>query len=162
MVYIIRRGVGMDKLNLTAEEWHKKEAVDNFNKTWELIDKTNRSHEDTIEMIHRAHASRYHWGQIGTPLEFLRGEWQISRVYALTGIAESAILHGKESLRLCRENKIGGFDLAFAYEAVARAYHVINDTENVVHYLKLAKDATNEIANPEDREYLISELQTIT
>ena len=146
---------------LTIEEWHKKEAVDNFNGTWDLIDKDNRTHEEMIDMLHKAHASRYHWGKIGTPLEFLRGEWQISRVYAISAMAESAILHGKESLRLCRENSIGDFDLAFAYEAIARAYNIIKDTENVEHYLAKAHEAANEIQKPEDREYLISELQTI-
>lgn len=146
---------------LAKNDWHKKEAIDNFNGTWDLIDKGNRTHDEMIEMLHKAHASRYHWGQIGTPLEFLRGEWQISRVYSLSNMAESAILHGKECLRLCRENSIGDFDLAFAYEAVARAYKIINDIENVNHYLSKAREAANNIQKPEDREYLISELQTI-
>lgn len=152
----------MSNEKLTIDEWHKKEAIDNFNGTWDLIEKEHRSHEETIEMLHKAHASRHHWGMIGTPLEFLRGEWQISRVYALAGMAESAILHGKESLRLCRENDIGDFDLAFAYEAIARAYSIINDSDNVSHYKEMARNAANEIKKPEDREYLISELQTIT
>ena len=151
----------MSKENLTGFEWHKKEAIENFNSTWDLIDKEHRTHDETIDMLHRAHASRYHWGQIGTALEWLRGEWQISRVYSLAGMAESAILHGKESLKLCRENDIGDFDLAFAYEAIARAYNLIKDTENVEHYLKKAHEAAVSIEKPEDREYLISELQTI-
>lgn len=151
----------MSKDNLTFEEWNHKEAIDNFNETWSLIDKEHRTHVEMIDMLHKAHASRYHWGKIGTPLEFLRGEWQISRVYAISGMAESAILHGKESLRLCKENSIGDFDLAFAYEAIARAYNIIKDTENVEYYLSKAHEAANKIQNPEDREYLISELQSI-
>lgn len=151
----------MSNENLTLQEWHKKEAVENFNSTWDLIDIEHRTHDEMIDMLHRAHASRHHWGQVGTALEWLRGEWQISRVYALSGMAESAILHGKESLRLCQDNNIGDFDLAFAYESIARAYSIINDTENVEHYLKKAHDAASKIKNPEDREYLISELQSI-
>lgn len=152
----------MSKENLTIDEFHRKEAINNFNETWSLIDKENRTHDEMIDMLHKAHASRYHWGKIGTPLEFLRGEWQISRVYAISGMAESAIIHGKESLRLCKENNIGDFDLAFAYEAIARAYNIIKDTDNVEHYLSKSHKAANNIKKPEDREYLISELQTIT
>ena len=151
----------MSKEILTIEDLHRKEAIDNFNETWSLIEKEHRTHDEMIDMLHKAHASRYHWGKIGTPLELLRGEWQISRVYAISGMAESSILHGKESLRLCKENNIGDFDLAFAYEAVARAYNIIKDTENVEYYLAKAHEAANNIQKPEDREYLISELQTI-
>ena len=151
----------MSEQSLPEIDWHKREAVNNFNETWDLMQKEHRTHEETLDMLHKAHASRYHWGSIGTPLEFLRGEWQISRVYALAGMSESAILHGKESLRLCLDNDIGDFDLAFAYEAIARAYAIIHDTENVGYYLRKAKESAVHIEKPEDREYLISELQTI-
>ena len=52
---------------------HHKLAVDCFNSTWSFLDKKDRTPEDDADMIHTAHASRYHWGQIGTPLEFQRG-----------------------------------------------------------------------------------------
>lgn len=151
----------MGKEILTAEEWHKLEAVNNFNGTWDLIEKENRTHEDKFNMIHKAHASRYHWGQIGTPLELIRGEWQLSRVYSLLSISECALLHGEESLRLCEENGIGDFDLAFAYEAIARAYSILRDSDHVKLYSDKAKSSALKIKKPEDREYLLSELESI-
>jgi len=151
----------MNTESLSIEQWHKKEAIENFNGTWDLIDKQDRTHEENLDMIHKAHASRYHWGQIGEPLHFLRGEWQISRVYSLLNMAESALLHGKESLRLCEENEIGDFDLAFAYESIARAYNIISDSENVELYKKKATEASELINDPGDREYLLNELKTI-
>ena len=151
----------MSQKNLTTEQWHKQEAINNFNETWDLIDKENRTHEDNFNMIHKAHASRYHWGQVGTPLELIRGEWLVSRIYSLLNISECALLHGKESLRLCEENSIGDFELAFAYETIARAYNIINDTDNVTPYIKKAKSAALQIEKEEDREYLLSELKTI-
>ena len=42
-------------------------------------------------MLHAAHASRFHWGEVGEPVNFARGEWQISRVYAVLGRPEPAI-----------------------------------------------------------------------
>jgi len=41
-------------------------------------------------MIHAAHASRFHWGEIGKPINLGRGEWQISRVYSVLNRPESA------------------------------------------------------------------------
>ena len=141
--------------------WHKTMAVQCFNKTWTLIDKENRTLEDTLDMIHTAHASRFHWGEIGTILEFLRGEWQISRVYALAGLGESCLFHAEQCLRMCTENNITDFDLAFAYEAVARAHKVCNNTAESQRYLDLATAAASSIAKNEDREYVLSELQNI-
>lgn len=140
---------------------HKKIAVDCFNGTWDLIDKADRDEADTLKMIHMAHASRYHWGEIGTPLQWSRGEWQISRVYALAGMGESALYHGKHALKYCLENSIGDFDLAFAYEAIARAYSVLaNDAEKQTYKLK-AEEASKGIEKKENLDYFLSELATI-
>ena len=151
----------MSEENLTLQQWHRKQAVNNFNATWDLIDKKDRTKEDDIKMIHTAHASRFHWGEIGTPLEFARGEWQVSRVYSLLGMTESALLHGIYSLELCKNNNYGDFDLAFGYEAVARAYMTAKDGKAMEEYLELAREAANHIAEKEDKEYFLSELESI-
>ena len=49
---------------------HRSLASSLFNHTWTLLDKKNRTPEDDIEMMHCAHASRYHWSIVGTPLNF--------------------------------------------------------------------------------------------
>ena len=151
----------MNQENLSIQEWHRKQAVDNFNHTWDLIDKTDRTKDDEVNMIHTAHASRFHWGQIGKPLNFARGEWQISRVYALLNMGESALFHGKNSLELCKENSIGDFDLAFAYEAIARAYMVVNDSKEMQNYIDLATEAAENIEEKGNKDYFLSELKTI-
>lgn len=143
------------------KDLHRKFAVDCFNSTWDLIEKTDRSPEDDAKMIHTAHASRYHWGQIGTPLNFARGDWQISRVYAVLGQGENALNYAKSCLHLCIDHDIGDFDLAFAYEAAARAFAVLGDSDMTEKHLTLAKKAGEAIAKEEDKKYLFSELETI-
>lgn len=140
---------------------HKEEAVKCFNATWDLIDKPDRTHEDNVNMIHMAHASRYHWGQIGTALEFTRGEWQVSRVYALLGMGESALFHAKEALKLCLDNGIGDFDLAFGYEAVARAYSVLGNHDDRARFVDKAREAAKEIVEEGNRQHVESEISTI-
>jgi len=141
--------------------YHKEEAVKCFNAAWDLIDKSDRTHEDDVNMVHLAHASRYHWGQIGTPLEFTRGEWQISRVYSLLGMGESALFHAKEALRLCLDNCIGDFDLAFGYEAVARASSVLGNDNDKATFLRKAKEAAKAIAEESNRKYVESEISAM-
>jgi hypothetical protein len=146
---------------LTQKDFHKKAAVDLFNRVWDLLDKEERTKSEEDTMVHAAHASRYHWGEVGTPVELERGEWQISRVYATLNRAESALYHAQRCLEICRENDIGGFDIAFAHEAVARAYAVAGSRAEMEKYLELAKDAGNRIEKKEDREYFMSELKGI-
>ncbi|RNA67957.1 hypothetical protein [Alteribacter keqinensis] len=151
----------MKDQTLSVHDWHKKQAVHNFNATWDLIEKNERTTADDLLMIHTAHASRFHWGEIGTPVEFARGEWQISRVYALTGMAESAVYHAKHCLEICTDNQIGGFDLAFAYEALARAYYACNNRRKCNYYFEKAKEAADHIEKMEDRDYFLLELDSV-
>jgi hypothetical protein len=143
-------------------ELHKKFAVDCFNNTWDLLEKSDRSREDDANMIHMAHASRFHWGQIGTPLNFVRGDWQLSRVYAVLGQGENALSYAKSCLHLCMEHDIGDFDLAFAYEAAARAFAVLGDQEMTEKHLALAQNAGESIQKDADREYFFGELESIS
>ncbi len=40
-------------------------AVELFNHVWTLLEKPDRTSAQDDEMLHAAHASRYHWGEIG-------------------------------------------------------------------------------------------------
>jgi hypothetical protein len=143
-------------------EQHRTLAVETFNLTWDLLDKGDaRTQEDVDRMIHAAHASRYHWGVAGTPLEAARGEWQISRVYAVLGRAEPARYHAHRSLDLCTANDYGGFDMAFALEAVARAAAIAGDGETCRAYIDRARVATTDIEDEDNRTYVEGELETI-
>ncbi|MBB5034625.1 hypothetical protein [Prosthecobacter vanneervenii] len=55
-----------DASPLSETAFHKKMAVDLFNETWTLLDKTDRTPEEDARMSHLAHASRLHWGFVGT------------------------------------------------------------------------------------------------
>ena len=136
-------------------------AVDLFNGTWTLMERDNRTVEEDDAMLHMAHASRHHWGQIGTPVNLGRGEWQCSRVYAILGRAEPALHHAQRCFDICKENDIADFDLAYAYEALARGYAVAGDSSKARMFTEEARAAADGIAEPEDREHLLDDLKTI-
>jgi hypothetical protein len=146
----------------SSEEEHKKFAVALFNLTWKLLDKKNRTREENDKMVHAAHASRYHWGEIGKPVNFERGEWQISRVYSVLKRSEPALYHARRCLDICKKNNIGDFDIAFAYEAMTRTHAITGNMTECEKYLQLAKDAGEQIKKKEDRDYFFSELKTIS
>ena len=142
-------------------DFHKKMAVDLFNGVWDLLDKKDRTDEDNQTMINAAHASCYHWSKVGTPINAVRGDWQISRVYSVLGRSEPALYHGQRCLNECQKHGIGDFDLAFAFEAVARAQAVAGNTAERDKYVQLANEAGEAIAEKDDKDYFFSELGTI-
>ncbi len=151
---------------LSLEEWHKKMAIGLFNFTWSLLDKAKRTKEENDTVVHAAHASRYHWGELvkmgqGTAANLGRGEWQISRVYSVLKRPEQARYHAQRYLDICREHGIGDWDIAFAYEALARAAAISKDASSRDKYLELAKKAAKQIKEEENRKLLFSDLKTI-
>lgn len=138
-------------------------AAQLFNETWRLMEQDGRSRQDDDRMIHTAHASRYHWGQVpaATPAHLARGEWQISRVHTVLGRAEPALHHARRVLDLCQENGIGDWDLAFAYEALARACAIAGDAGQAREYTDQALAAAEDIAEDAERELLLADLETI-
>jgi hypothetical protein len=138
-------------------------AAQLFNETWRLLEQQGRTRHDDDTMLHAAHASRYHWGQVPdtTPAHLARGEWQISRVCAVLGRPEPAVHHARRVLDLCQENGIGDWDLAFAYEALARAHAVAGDAPKARQYTDQALAAAAGIAEDDDRALLLTDLETI-
>lgn len=145
----------------TEREWHRREAARLFNEVWRLLEKKNRTATDVDGMIHAAHASRYHWGIVGKPVNWAIGEWQVSRVYAVLKRPEPSLYHAKRCLAICRERRVSGFPLAFAYEALARAAAVAGHARERDGYLREARRVGERIEEKEDREVFFSDLATV-
>jgi hypothetical protein len=136
-------------------------AADLFNHVWTLMQLPARTRAQDDEMLHAAHASRHHWAQVGAPENLARGEWQVSRVYCVLRRPEPALYHAQRCLDICSEHGIGDWDLAFAYEALARAASTAGDTPARDRYLLQARDAGAHIKDQEDLEQLEKDLATI-
>ena len=138
-------------------------AADLFNHTWTLLELPDRTPEQDDEMIHSAHASRYHWGEVADrePVNLARGEWQCSRVYAVLGRAEPALWHARRCLAINEAHGSVDWDIASAYEAMARAYLAAGDTGQVAAWKARATAALDGIADLDDRELIEGDLATL-
>lgn len=148
------------RLTPTERKTHRKLAVSLFNEVWRLLEKKRTRPEDD-RMIHAAHASRFHWGEVGTAVNIAIGEWQVSHVYAVVGRAEPATYHALRSLAVCEEAGIEDFPLAFAYEALARADAVAGRKRDMKTHLALAREVGSRIKDKDDRELLFRDLKSI-
>jgi DNA-binding transcriptional MerR regulator len=141
----------------------RKLAADLYNHTWTLLEKTDRTPAEDDEMMHSAHASRYHWGEVGVgePVNLARGEWQCSRVYAVLGRAEPALWHARRCVAV---NEAGGhadWDIASAYEAMARAYLTAGDLVEMAAWKTKATAALDGITDKDDRDLIEGDLATL-
>jgi DNA-binding transcriptional MerR regulator len=144
-------------------ETERRLGIDLFNKTWTLMEKTDRTREDDDEMLHCAHASAYHWLQVGTQANRARSEWQCSRVNAILGHVEPALRHARRCLELVEAtpDEMEEFDLPAAYEALGRAHAVAGDTAEAQRYVELGRAATAKIADDDDRAIMEADFATI-
>jgi hypothetical protein len=145
-------------------ETHRRLAVDLYNHVMSLLARSDRSRADDDELVHAAHASRWHWGQVGTPANLARGEWQCARVYAALGLGEAALRHAERCLELVDAGGDGfeDWDRAAALEAVARARLAGGDTEEALRSSVDAAAAASQIGDPDDRAVIEADLAELT
>ena len=134
-----------------------------FNHVWTLLETPNRTPGQDDEMVHASHASRFHWGEpgVGEPVHLARGEWQISRVYAVLGRAEPALWHARRCLAMSEQHGLSPFDVGAASEAIARASLVAGDLGEVAIWKNRALALLHQIDDPDDRDVLEGDLATL-
>lgn len=144
------------------QQTHKYFSADCFNKTWDLVDKNGiRSTEESMEMLHTAIASLWHWGQREdvTPKNLSIGYWQVSRVYCLIGQPHNARSYGLLSLKYAKE--LSPFYKGYAYETLARAEMVADNRVIMRVYLEKAHEMLEQIKKKDDKALLEKDLETI-
>jgi hypothetical protein len=74
-----------------------------------------------------------------------------SHAYAVLGHGALAATFAADTMRICREHGIGDFDLAYAYEAQARAAAASGDLDEARRLRGQARRAGDDIADAEDK-----------
>ena len=80
-------------------------------------------------------------------------------MYTVLGRAEPALWHARRCLDLCEQHGLADWDLAYAYEAVARAYKTSGDVQDAETYKRRAAEVP--IAEADDREHFEQDLATL-
>ena len=150
------------RLHVLDADTERKLAASLYNEVWRLMELESRTVAQTDAMIHAAHASRYHWGRIGAPLDAPRGEWLCSRVYAAVGRAEPALWHARRCLELLEKSGVAGeCDTAAAYQVLAVASRMSGDSEGASGWQAKADQAVWAIADKEECQPLEIDLAAL-
>ena len=146
-------------------ETHRQLGKDLYNRTWALIEATDRTPETDDEMVFSAHASAYHWSKSGGTLaNAARSHWQIARAYSTLGRGEPAVWHSTRCLALAeaavKDGVADDWDVPAALEGLARAQAVAGDRATAEVTRARAREAVQTIADPEDRQLIEQDLET--
>ncbi len=132
---------------------HRWFAIELNNRAWDLLEKADRTADETEQMIHAAHAACFHWLQVGDLLNHLRAQNLLATVYAKAGMGEAATRHAEKCLALSKEagDKQSPFDLAVVHGCAAAAYRAAGQTAKALAARQLAQNAANHLTDPADR-----------
>jgi hypothetical protein len=141
--------------------WHRTMGPLLFNRTWELLDLDVRTAAEDESMLAATLGQRYHWYEVGTPLNRAIADWQVSRVAAVLGYAELAERFARISLDLCIEHDLPPFYRGYAHEALARAADVMDDHKTRDQHVLAARETLHLIEDEEQRAMLDADVQML-
>ncbi len=142
---------------------HRQLGAGLYNRTWDLMELEDRTADQDDEMVDTAHASAWHWRQVGTEANASRAHWILSRVYAVLGRGQEALYHAR------RQNEIielGGegfepWDAPSGAEAMARALALAGDKAGAAEWKARASRLVTAIPAAEDRAVIENDIATI-
>lgn len=151
----------MDQNRSLTFEQYKIIARNITDLVWSLLDREELLPEDADRLIHAAYAARFHHGEYGDPIDIARSEWHLARANLKVHRPVPAIYHGQKCLEVCRDNELGPFTIAYAYEALARTAAVLDDEDAFDEYIRLAKMYGRMIEKDDEKGIFFADLATI-
>lgn len=150
-----------DRPSFDLNSAHRYFSAECFNRTWQLIDKPNRTADEDHQMLMSAFASLWHWNQrLDCNRQNLSvGYWQLARVYALLKQASPALHYATRSLEYSQGEP--PFYAGYAYEAVARAEALAGNFSQAREAIAQAHALGEQMADVEAKQMLLADLDNI-
>jgi hypothetical protein len=138
--------------------WHRRFAVELFNRSWDLLEMLERSPDDDAEMLAAAFASRWHWSQVGTAENIALGDHQISKVASHVGQPALALHYARRALEAIEIGHFGDWQIAAAYEGMARASAAAGDIAGRDYWVQRCTVALGAVPDAADRSVVAQQL----
>jgi hypothetical protein len=137
-------------------------AKDLWSRTWELLEKPDRTEDEIAELAEAAFASRWHWRQAGTAVHAQRGEWMLGRMWSEVGVPQAASWHlmRTEALTQAHRAELQDFDFAFVMALRARVAAISGDLKRAAMEYAAAEAAGLRLAEADDREEFARQLKS--
>jgi hypothetical protein len=130
--------------------WHRRFAAAANNRAWDLSVQTRNAAEDE-EMLNAAHASAWHWAQVGTELNRMRATMLLAEVHALLGLGQSALAYADKMRTYFLGAQPPDWEVAFVHVVHAHAASAAGETEKHRASYGLAVAAIEAVSNERER-----------
>jgi hypothetical protein len=132
-----------------------------FNGVWDLIDRPERSADDERQMLTLAFASRWHWGEVGSPENKAIADWQVAHVASLVGQPSLALTYAQSAYDSARNDGLPDWLRASTAEGLARAHACAGGRASYETYAAEARQLAEVLDDEEDRELILGQLASI-
>jgi hypothetical protein len=141
-----------------VRRWHRRFAVDLFNRSWDLLEMPDRSADDDAEMLAAAFASAWHWQQVGTAENLALGDHQIAKVASHVGQPALALHYARRALEAIEIGHFGDWQVAAAYEGMARACAAAGDIAGRDYWVQRCTIALGAVPDAANRSVVAEQL----
>jgi hypothetical protein len=138
--------------------WHRRFAIELFNRTWDLLERPERTRDDDAEMLAAAFGSAWHWQQVGTAENRALGDHQIAKVASAVGQPALALHYARRALEAIEIGHFGDWQVAAAYEGMARACAVAGDLAGRDYWVQRCTVALGAVPDAGDRSVVAEQL----
>jgi hypothetical protein len=141
-----------------TRRWHRRFAIDLFNRSWDLLEMEERTADDDAEMLAAAFGSAWHWQQVGTAENVAIGDHQISKVASHVGQPALALHYARRALEAIEIGHFGDWQVAAAYEGMARACAAAGDIAGRDYWVQRCTIALGAVPDAADRSVVAQQL----
>jgi hypothetical protein len=143
------------------ESEHRGVAAATYNRCWELLEMPHRSHEDDVELLSTAFASRYHWKFAGAEEQWVMADWMVSRAAAAVDETSLAISFAQLANDAVTTFEAPDWLLASCAEGLARAYAAAGQVKQRDEWYAVAERFVALIEDEESRELIAGQLASV-
>jgi hypothetical protein len=141
---------------------HRGLAVAYFNRAWTLIDATDRTAEQDLDLLATACASRQHWVDAGGTAQNLAiADWQVAHAASLAGLADTALAFANAAVDRAESGDLPVWMQASAHEGLARAHAAAGDRAGYDREAARTTELLATVDDAEDRDLVTSQLASI-
>ncbi len=140
--------------------WHKRFAIDCNNRAWELSVQ-DRSPAQDREMLDAAHASAWHWAQVGTELHRMRATTLLAEVHASLGMGATALALAETMREYFLSRDTPDWEVACVHAVHAHAAHAAGRRAEHRQAYAHAAAALEAIADDEDRKVIVKTFRRV-
>jgi hypothetical protein len=138
--------------------WHRRFAIEAFNRSWDLLEQAERSADEDAEMLAAAFGSAWHWGHVGTAENIALGDHQIAKVASHVRQPALALHYARRALEAIEIGHFGDWQVAAAYEGMARACAAAGDVAGRDYWVQRCSIALGAIPDAADRSVVAQQL----